>query len=255
MTSLIGIKCRDGVVIGADSSATFGDGKYVRTIEQLTTKKIEIIGNTNRMIIAGTGAVGHHQRFVEAVSRENAKKGFDGKSELDVARGLAATGVNDFATTTPPPHMREVPYSALVAYRAAGHICLAEIIGAAGFQPEVKKADDLWFTSAGSGQGITDPFLALFRSIFWQDGCPDVKGGIFTAYWALAHACETNPGGINYPIKIAVYGMKAGRLDAWLLDENELAETKDLVESATDHFRGFRQILLGQTAAQAPPKA
>jgi 20S proteasome alpha/beta subunit len=44
MTSLVAIRCKDGVVIGSDSSATFGDGSYVRTIEQTTDRKIEIVG-------------------------------------------------------------------------------------------------------------------------------------------------------------------------------------------------------------------
>jgi hypothetical protein len=57
-----------------------------------------------------------------------------------------------------------------------------------GFQPEVKPLDDLWFTSSGSGQTITDPFLELFRSIFWPTEALDVKGHIFTAYWTLKAA-------------------------------------------------------------------
>jgi 20S proteasome alpha/beta subunit len=57
MTSIVAIRCKDGVVMGADSSATFGDGGHVRTIEQLTDRKIEIVGNTTKLIIAGTGYI------------------------------------------------------------------------------------------------------------------------------------------------------------------------------------------------------
>ena len=41
MTILIGVLCKDGVVIGADSSATF-DAGGIRTIEQ-PTKKIDLL--------------------------------------------------------------------------------------------------------------------------------------------------------------------------------------------------------------------
>jgi 20S proteasome alpha/beta subunit len=41
VTAIVGIRCKDGVVIGADSSATFGDGGGNRFIEQSTRKKIE----------------------------------------------------------------------------------------------------------------------------------------------------------------------------------------------------------------------
>ena len=41
MTSVVGILCKDGVVVGTDSSATFDNGQ-IRTIEQ-PFEKIEIM--------------------------------------------------------------------------------------------------------------------------------------------------------------------------------------------------------------------
>jgi 20S proteasome alpha/beta subunit len=254
MTSLVGIRCTDGIIIGADSSATFGSPQS-RTIEQETAKKIAIVGNTQKLVVAGTGAVGHHQRFVEAVRQANAKQEFKNKSEVEVAKHLASLGVNDFASTTLPHHMDRVPYSALVAYSISNKPCLCEIDGASGFQPEIKYPDDLWFASIGSGQPITDPFLALFREVFWKSSPPDLKGGLFTAYWALKHACDINPGGINYPIRIAVLSKNNGGLDAKMLSDDDLAETRDLVEGASSHFASFREILLGQSLTIAPPTA
>jgi hypothetical protein len=253
MTSLVAIRCKDGVVIGSDSSATFGDGQYVRTIEQTTDRKIEIVGNTNKIIIAGTGFVGHHQRFVEAVRIANARRDFENKSEIEVAKELSKVGVTDFSGTIPSNNIDKIQYSAFVAYRANNKSCLCELIGSLGFQPEVKRSDDLWFSSLGSGQSITDPFLALFRSIFWSKEPPDVKGGVFTAYWALQHACTVNPGGVNFPIKIAVFGTRKASTEPWMLSDDELSETKDLVQAATDHFTGFRDVLLGKVGTVSPP--
>lgn len=54
MTILVGLLCKEGIVIGADSSATFGSAQF-RTIEQ-PTDKIEIIDN--QIIVAGTGQIG-----------------------------------------------------------------------------------------------------------------------------------------------------------------------------------------------------
>ena len=256
MTSLVGIRCRDGVVIAADSSATFGTS--FRTIEQETKRKIEIIGNTGKLIIAGTGYVGHHQRFVEAVRVAHARGDFKDKSDVDAAKQLATTGLKDFSQTLPAPQLQAIHYSALVAYQAkGGKPCLCELEGTAGFQPEVKRLDDLWFVSHGSGQPITDPFLAFFRQVFWKEGAPDVKGGIFTAYWALKHACEVNPGGIKEPINIAVLSSRNGVLDAWMLDDDQLDEHGDVVNSAMGHFAAFRDIMTGSTSENLPtlPKA
>ncbi len=251
MTSIVGIRCADGVVIGADSSATFGDGVQ-RTIEQLTEKKIQIVGD--RVIIAGTGYVGHAQRFGAAIEKLWKDDAFKGKTGIEIAKALSAGGVNDFGQTMPGPHLKQIGYSAFVAYPAGDKPFLCELSGQLGFQPEIKDPDDLWFASAGSGQSITDPFLALFRSTFWADGPPPLQGGIFTALWALRHACEVNPGGIKDPIRIAVLEWNKGKMRARQLSEDEMQEHGNMVDSATKHMVGFRDILLGKAGAAEIPR-
>jgi hypothetical protein len=252
MTAIVGIRCKDGVVIGADSSATFGDGHALRTIEQQTGHKLEIIAE--KLIVAGTGYVGHQQRFCEVARKLWTDKALKDVSAIQGAKVLASAGINDFAQTTPAPHLATgVPYAALVAYPAGGQPCLCELPGRAGFQPEVKQPDDLWFASAGSGQPITDPFLAMLREVFWHDGPPNVQGGIFTAYWALKHACDLNPGGIKEPIDIAVLEFKKGQLEARKLAKEELDEHANVVGDAKLHLRSFRDVLEGK-GASAPPR-
>jgi opacity protein-like surface antigen len=80
VTAFVG---KDGVVIGADGSATLGDGGMLRIIEQPSSKKIEIIGE--RMIIAGTGYVGPMQRFASVVKELWNGNAFKGKSDIEVA--------------------------------------------------------------------------------------------------------------------------------------------------------------------------
>jgi hypothetical protein len=255
MTSIVGIRCKDGVVIGSDTSATFGDERH-RTIEQETERKIEIIGNA--VIVAGTGYVGHHQRFVALVRKLHNLGTLRSQSQaLDKAKLLSQEGVKEFAAT----HVQRLEYGSLVAFEAEGQPVLCEYplgqLGAGGFQPEIKMPDDkLWFASIGSGQQITDPFLALVRKIFWPDGPPTLKEGKFMALWALKHACEVNPGGIKEPIKIAVLEKKGRDWKSSLLTEAEQAEAEGVVTAATEHFRDFRKVLLGEeTQTQPPPEA
>jgi len=252
MTAIVGIRCKDGVVIGADSSATFGDGRTLRTIEQQTAHKLDIIDD--KLIVAGTGYVGHQQRFCE-VARQlwNGKK-LSGASPIGAAKLLAQAGITDFGQTVPAANLANgIQYHALVAYPAGGQLCLCELPGQLGFQPEVKQPDDLWFASAGSGQPITDPFLAMLREVFWHDGPPNVQGGVFTAYWALKHACDLNPGGIKEPIDIAVLEFTKGQLGARKLAKEELDEHANVVGDAKLHLRSFRDVLEGK-GASAPPK-
>ena len=59
MTVIIGALCKDGIVVGSDSSATFVAGS-LPTIEQ-PTKKTFVIGDD--IIFAGTGQCGLGQRI------------------------------------------------------------------------------------------------------------------------------------------------------------------------------------------------
>lgn len=253
MTSIVGIRCTDGVVIGADSAASFSDGRF-STIEQLTDQKIKIIGGS--VIIAGTGYVGHMQRFSAVVDDLWSKNAFAGKTDMAIAQKLSSDGLKEFDLTHTA---QNVAFTALVAYPAKDQPTLCELPGGVEirFQPEIKRLDDFWFASWGSGRGITDPFLALFRNIFWSGGAPTLQGGIFTTLWALKHACEVNPGGIKEPIHIAVLDRdptNKGRWRARKLDEAELKEQEDMVDAATTHFSTFRDILQGE-GRQEPPKA
>lgn len=251
MTAIVGIRCKDGIVIGADSSATFGDGMHLRTIEQPTEHKIEIIDGS--IIVAGTGYVGHMQRF-DAVVREIWRdKGLVGKSELEAAKIISSAALRDFDQTHTTQNIK---FSAIAAFVAKDSPVLCEFPGGQmGMQPEIKKVNDLWWTSVGSGQPITDPFLALLRQVFWSDGAPNVQGGIFSALWALKHACDVNPGGIKEPIKIAVMKREAGKLTSKMLSEDELAEHQNIVRDATKHMSQFRSVLEGDVATVSAPPA
>jgi 20S proteasome alpha/beta subunit len=253
MTAIVGILCSDGVVIAADSASTYSDGAGNRIIEQATDRKITVLGNSNPMIVAGSGSVGYHQRFTETVRLAHAKNEVVRGTPLQVGRALAALGVQDFGMTRGDSVLRGIDYSALVAFKDGnGRACLFEMDGKGGFQPEQKLAEDHWFCSIGSGTMLTQPLLALFQSIFWKDGPPDVKGGTLTAYWSLAHACDLNPGGVNYPIHITI--LDSGKGAVRTLDEHQKAELKDMVSAATLHFAGFKDVLTGQSTPDNAPQ-
>jgi hypothetical protein len=76
---------------------TFGDGGGNRFIEQSTRKKIEIIGEN--AIVAGTGSVGHMQRFAAVTQKLWNDKSFSGKSDLEIGKLLSSGGIADFNQT------------------------------------------------------------------------------------------------------------------------------------------------------------
>lgn len=231
MTSIIGVLCRDGAVVGADSAVSFGVGGY-RTIEQLTDK-LDIIGD--EIIVAGAGSVGMNQRFRDIVTRNWEVGLFAKRRAIELVKHLSAMTIQDFKETAAP----QGRYAALIAFccKEEPNLCEFDL---EYFQPELKEKR-LWYESLGSAKPITDPFLALMRKVFWQKGPPLVSDAVFAVNWALEHAIEVNPGGVNGPVRIAVLERRDSEMKARLLCEEELLEHKQTVEDAYGALRKFKK--------------
>lgn len=242
MTAVVGLLCRDGVVIGTDSSATFTAGQE-RTMEQPMNKLHVLRGH---VIVAGTGPIGHSQRFCAIIEKAWDDKMFQEHPPLECAKLLTRAAIEDLAQT----YCKLGQYGALVAYPCGDRFNLCEF-QLADFQPELK-TDRIWYCSMGSAQRITDPFLALMREVFWEQGPPNTQDGIFAVTWALDHAVNINPGGVNAPITIAVLERAKKGLEARLLSGDELASHWLNVQEAKGHLRDFRKKHLPEAAEGAP---
>lgn len=238
MTAIVGILCKDGVVIGSDSSSTFVAGQKP-TIEQ-KSKKIHIV--ENQVVIAGTGQVGLGQRFIGIVQKAIKDKAFEKLNYLDIGRLLSANTISDFGSTG----MRPGQYGALLAYAHKNEFYLCEF-AVQDFQPEWK-TDRIWYVSMGSGQFIADPFLGFMRRIFMKDSMPKIADAIFMATWTLDYAIELNPGGINGPIDIAVLRMDDdGRnIIVKTLEEEDLQEHMDNIADLETHIEEWKRRLTGE---------
>lgn len=230
MTVAIGVLCSDGVVIGADSSATFTHGNY-KTIEQ-PSEKIRIIGDS--IILTGSGSVGLAQRFERIVENAFNNGWFNnGDHHIELAKKLYQQEIADLKHTNLGPGQ----YAALLGFHSEDGPMLYEFpIG--DFQPEFKDKG-IWYVSMGSGQPIVDPFLGLMRSVFWIGGMPTVNEATFVVTWALDHAIEVNAGGINGPIRIAVLEKTEGGQEfaARILEDSELESHKDHIRSLKSKMR------------------
>ncbi len=74
MTLIIGIRCRDGIVLGADSLATYATPYGQQTIKQQTSKKLHIIGENVVLGVAGPVGLGQsYKAEIESViaSKQN----------------------------------------------------------------------------------------------------------------------------------------------------------------------------------------
>lgn len=253
MTSIVGVYCSDGIVIGTDSSATFGSAG-VRTIEQ-ETKKIQVYNGI--VIVAGTGEVGLGQRFCNLAEKSFRDSSFVKAKPVESMTALSQKAVKDFQSTYTafpnfPPGFK---YGALVAYTTGEtfHLCEFDPLT---FRPELKLPEQkFYFSTMGSGQPITDPFLAFMRKIFWDSEKPKVADAKFITTWALTHAIEVNPGGIKGPIQMAVIRKnEKDRYSAALVSAEEIEEHMDIVNNAESHLASFKEILLGRQKATDIPQ-
>jgi 20S proteasome alpha/beta subunit len=243
MTILVGILCQDGVVIGADSTATFVAATGIPTIEQ-RTQKIEIIDN--HIILAGAGQTGLGQRFSAIVQKAWQNNLFQDESPVEIAKYLAHQTVQDFRFTNAPLNQ----YGALLAFHCNDKPYLVEF-DVQGFQPELK-TERLWYVSMGNGQMIVDPFLGFLRDVLWKNGQPSYQNGVLSVTWALEQAIQLNPGGINAPVQIVLLSKHNGEYHARQLDAEALAEPFGNIKDIKELIHRYVE-LLQNGKAKIPP--
>jgi len=259
MTLIIGIKCSDGIVMGADGAATLGAMGQC-TIRQ-AKKKLDII--KEKVIVGTSGPVGLGQRIRGEIEILWEKKEFSGSKirkpfdamtvirnkmwehvgpELNAA-GIARPALGDIASL-------DVLCFTLVALPVLGKPCLFQFDQQCA--PE-EATDDLPFVAIGSGRLIADPFLAFLRRIFWSNNQPTVADGIFATYWTLDHAIRTHPGGVADPKQIVILERKDTDWEARELLDDQLSEHAEAITEAENSLAGFREALRRRGEVK-PPK-
>ncbi len=257
MTLIIGIRCTDGVVMGADSAITFTDFQ-ANTIKQIYRQKLSVLcGKNTTAIVGGSGFHGHIQRFENIVNRLMDDGNILIVDAVDIGRQTSKLTRTDFAETlNTEESLKLFPFSALMAIHCkSGDEVRAQLIEFVGMlqQPEVKLKDN-WFVSIGSGQKIADPLLGLMRKIYWSNQPPNLQGGIFMAHMVLKLACDLAPGGIAPPVKLATLSQtEEGLPCAREFTEKELQESLSAVENALDYYGRFPD-LLRESSSKLPPQ-
>jgi hypothetical protein len=249
MTVLVGIKCTDGVVIGADSIATSAHG--VQALMRLPTDKIVKVSNT--ILMASTGAVGLNQRF-EAIIMQCWSKGAFKEKTVECGRRLAEAAVQDFRSTNVLLHGQHgYQFGALVAAPIDGEAQLFEF-GTTDFQPEVKR-DKLFCAAMGSGQNLAEPFLGFVSKVLWGRQPPTVQDGIFGATWALQHCIDLAPGSVGLPIRIATLKKEGGDWRARIMDADETKEHEDAIRRVEARIGEIPKQLIEEAEPSPPPQA
>lgn len=233
MTVLIGMLCKDGVVIGSDSVATMGAANY-STIEHEGVKKVQIYNST---ILACTGGVGLAQRMGKIVNDRNPTLD-KGMSSINYVEDIANQVIKNMQKTyyldSPTVrHRGSYEFGALLATITKEGPLLVEF-DPTNFQPEIKNKD-IWYVSMCSGQQIADTLLEFLKKIFWNDHQPKVNEASFFIKWILLILNDLNTGGIGGPAQIATLSKNSE--GTWIFTDVKDGETIDSVRELEKNLR------------------
>jgi 20S proteasome alpha/beta subunit len=231
MTLIVGIRCSDGVVVGADGAATLG------ALGQTTVRQpVRKLASIDKKVIVGvSGHIGLGQRITGEVEKLWNSKLLSGKKSFD-AMVIIRQAIGPHILTE-IHHASEVckligqPIAAqaaisftVVGVPIEGQPRLYQF-GCAG-EPE-EATENIPFISVGSAQSRADPFLSFVRHIFWKDSLPTVSQGIFATVWSLVHAIRVDPGGVAEPMQVMTL----------TTDEKRQPIVKDLGNAELDEHR------------------
>ena len=265
MTLIVGIKCKDGVVVAADSAATMGDG-VVHTLGQQEVKKVHELGSGG--VFAATGSVGMAQLLRDRLGRwcdanlTRAQSGLEAMGSLsNEIRSCVLPQLQASAASVPLVGNHAAASTAVcktlvaVVVRKQAHLFQFDHSGA----PELATRE-LPFVSLGSGQPIADPFLAFLRRVLWGVREPTVADGRLAAAWTVYHVCKTNPGGVGPPVQMATLrAAEDGRPVLEFTSDQEHLEAVIAAEAALrDHVSGKTDSMVPEppmVAASTPEPA
>lgn len=246
MTLIIGVKCEDGIVIGADSIATYGTPTGTPTIEQEIDSKIAV--KASDVIVATSGAVGLSQLILAELDGNwnKIKKRPVHRARTEITKyawahiGPAMERANLAQHVLGPAARQSAICASIIALPIQGKLRLLQ------FAPQADSEEctlELPMVSLGSGQPEADPFLAFVKRIFWNNASPKtIPEGIFGVLWTLQHVSTVKAGGgVGGKASIAVLEKRDSSWKAEKLDEDRLSEHLLAVGEAESLLRRFRQ--------------
>jgi len=206
MTLIIGIKCKNGIVLGADGGATLGTAR-IKTVMQ-PAKKLAIVSES--MVIGVSGHVGLGQQFEFAVRRTLQKPEFFQQEPIEagITIGKALWSFAQTLWQRAPIIRASNPILAetITSFQVAIALIISDKPYLFQFDRDCspEKASDLPFFAIGSAQEAAENFLAFVRLVTWKDTIPSLSLGRFVVFWTLEHCIRTSPGGISEPKQIVV---------------------------------------------------
>ncbi len=255
MTLIVGAKCLDGLVIGADGAATMIDSLGNRTARQPVTKLDIIAGN---VVVGVSGPVGLGQMIAGEIEDFISKGTLVGKKpykimaelrkhistpiqlEIEHCGKAAGYGLGNAALLK--------SFSQTVLGLSLGNqVCLMQFDNVGS--PELA-TDKIPLLAIGGGQQQADPFLAFLRRTFWVDGNLSLADGLFAVLWTLEYVIQGSPGGVADPKQVIILEKTDGNYKARELSSEEIQEHFEGIKDAEKTLKKWKS---SPTEGSTPP--
>ena len=259
MTLVIGVRCGDGIVIGADSIATYATPKGEYTVEQKMDSKVHKVDDN--MLYAFAGDIGLGQDVMHSVSKSWERN--KSKSKENIRKSLSKAvlePINEYAkrsgdvrTLLPSEPVHDPSIISIVAFIAKDQPTLIRY--SLEGHPE-EYTNRLSFVAIGSGQEDADPFLAFVKRVAWDDRQPrTVKQGIVGVLWALQYVSDSSSSiGVGGPFSIGVLEKEKDEWKASVLEEERLGLYKGAIDSAERSLEEELNKLEPESESSIPPR-
>ena len=262
MTLIVGVKCADGIVLGADSSATYATALSQQvTIRQDTKSKLHIA--LNKVIVAVSGPVGLGQSYSDEIDSYLKTHGNkvvwksvqQAKTELTAMFWKHAGPVWERAKAMQPvvgnAAANECNHQTAVAFAIGDDSHLLQFTP--GCNPEEATAD-LPFFALGSGQASADVFLAFIRNIFWPSEPPSQSEGELATVWTLDEIIRQIPGFVAGKIEVGVLKKDgSGNWKAGKLSEDEISTHREGIKAIEGGMPNAAKVATGAAAVPTEP--
>lgn len=235
MTLIIGVRCNEGIVIGADSMVTVGSNF---SNIQMSSDKIHLFGESG--IAAFAGDVGLGQIVLDYLDEQwpalaLAKSKNETKDILAQAIGSALVSYHNLSGNLGGQlHIPDL----MVALPVLNMPTLSLFARAI---PAAEAREGMYFLTAGSGAHLANSFLKFLEKIFWQGKSPTTIGeGVFSALWTLNHVIEVNAVlGVGGSPAIAVLENTEQGWNARLLHSEEIEVHQELIDEVEESLGRF----------------
>ncbi len=260
MTLIVGILCKDGVVLASDSAATFSSGVQP-TIGQQEMRKLRRVND--HILYTSTGAVGISQLIADKLKSLWEAKTFSGSTSPETV--MDRIGKEIIALVG--PYLQTANLQRTLVGDASSSLCKSLVAMPVNQKPCLFNFDyngaperstaDLPFIALGSGQPIADPFLAFLRRLLWSSREPTLAEGRLAAVWTIEHVRRTNPGGVGGGVQLAILAFSTGKMPTVSeVSEESIQEHLQRVTSAeqslVSELRGTSVVLAGAELPDPP---